>query len=214
MDFKVAGTRAGITAFQMDIKIKGLSTEIMHEALGRAKQARFYVLEKMDAILSAPRTELSQYAPRILTIKIPTDSIGAVIGPGGKMIRDIVDRTGATIDISDDGTVTIASVDPSAGEAAAGIIRSMTAAPEVGLVYKGKVKKLMKFGAFLEIMPGKEGLLHISEIDHYRVERVEDVLKVGDEVEVKLMKIDGEGRLDLSRKVLIERGSDKGPAKP
>ncbi len=215
MDFKVAGTRQGITAFQMDIKIKGLSTEIMREALGRAKQARFYVLEKMDAVLSAPRTELSQYAPRILTIKIPTDSIGAVIGPGGKMIRDIVDRTGATIDISDDGTVTIASVDPSAGEAAAGIIRSMTAAPEVGLVYKGKVKKLMKFGAFLEIMPGKEGLLHISEIDHYRVERVEDVLKVGDEVEVKLMKIDGEGRLDLSRKVLIEKGSDnKGSGKP
>ncbi len=215
MDFKVAGTREGITAFQMDIKIKGLSTDIMREALGRAKQARFYVLDKMNAVLAAPRTQLSEYAPRILTVKIPTDSIGAVIGPGGKTIREIVERTGATIDIADDGTVTIASVDPAAGEAAAGIIRSMTAEPEVGVVYKGKVKKLMKFGAFIEILPGKEGLLHISEIDHYRVERVEDVLKVGDEVEVKLMKIDGEGRLDLSRKALIAKGSDtKGFNKP
>jgi polyribonucleotide nucleotidyltransferase len=215
MDFKVAGTRNGITAFQMDIKIKGISTEIMLEALKRAKEARFYVLEKMDVVLAEPRANLSQYAPRILTLKIPTDSIGAVIGPGGKMIRDIVDRTGATIDIADDGTVTIASVDPAAGEAAASIIRSMTAAPEVGTVYKGKVKKLMKFGAFLEIMPGKEGLLHISEIDHYRVERVEDVLKVGDELEVKLMKIDAEGRLDLSRKILIDKGTnDRSAAKP
>ncbi len=205
MDFKVAGTREGITAFQMDIKIKGISTAIMSEALERAKEARFYILDKMSAVLGQPRAELSVYAPRIMSIKIPVDSIGLIIGPGGKNIREIVERTETTIDISDDGTVTIAAVDPGACEKAAGIIRSMTAEVEVGTVYNGKVKKIAKFGAFVEVLPGREGLLHISEIDNRRIERVEDVLKVGDEVQVKVMKIDGDNKIDLSRKVLLDK---------
>ena len=205
MDFKVAGTREGITAFQMDIKIGGISTKIMREALQRAQDGRFFILDKMQAVLEQPRPELSAYAPRIMTVKIPVDSIGMVIGPGGKNIRDIVERTETTIDINDDGTVTIAAVDPVACEKAASIIRAMTAEVEVGTVYTGKVKKIMKFGAFVEVLPGREGLLHVSEIEHRRIERVEDVLKVGDEVQVKVMKIDGDGKIDLSHKVLIER---------
>ena len=205
MDFKVAGTREGITAFQMDIKIGGISTKIMREALQRAQDGRFFILDKMQAVLEQPRPELSAYAPRIMTVKIPVDSIGMVIGPGGKNIRDIVERTETTIDINDDGTVTIAAVDPVACEKAASIIRAMTAEVEVGTVYIGKVKKIMKFGAFVEVLPGREGLLHVSEIEHRRIERVEDVLKVGDEVQVKVMKIDGDGKIDLSHKVLIER---------
>ena len=203
MDFKVAGTRAGITAFQMDIKIAGISTEIMREALDRAKTARYYVLDKMCAVIDQPRPELSKYAPRILSIKIPVDAIGKVIGPGGKNIREIVERTGAAIDISDDGTVIVASVDPDAGEKAASIIRDMTAEVEIGAVYTGRVKRIMKFGAFVEVLPGKEGLVHISELDHKRVGRVEDVVRIGDEVKVKVIKIDNEGRVDLSRKALL-----------
>ena len=204
MDFKVAGNREGITAFQMDIKIKGISAELMTEALKRAKQARFKILDIMDETLSAGRPEISQYAPRIISLKIHIDSIGAVIGPGGKMIREITEKTGATINIADDGTVTIASVDPQAGQMAEQIILDLVREPEVNQVYKGKVKKIMNFGAFVEIMPGKEGLLHISEIEHHRINRVEDVLKVGDEVEVKLLKIEA-GKFDLSRKVLLPR---------
>ncbi|HNW58718.1 MAG TPA: polyribonucleotide nucleotidyltransferase [bacterium] len=205
MDFKVAGTREGITAFQMDIKIKGISTAIMREALQHARDGRFFILDKMQAVIEQPRAELSNYAPRILSIKIPVDSIGLVIGPGGKNIREIVERTETTIDINDDGTVTIAAVDPGACEKAASIIKAMTAEVEVGTVYTGKVKKIAKFGAFVEVLPGREGLLHVSEIEHRRVERVEDVLKVGDEVQVKVMKIDGDGKIDLSRKILLER---------
>jgi len=203
MDFKVAGTRNGITAFQMDIKITGISTEIMREALNRAKKARQFLLDKMATVLAQPRPELSRYAPRILSIKIPVDSIGKVIGPGGKNIREIIERTGAAIDISDDGTVIVASVDPEAGEKAAGIIRDMTAEVEIGAVYSGRVKRIMKFGAFVEVLPGKEGLVHISELDHKRVGRVEDVVRIGDEVKVKVIKIDNEGRVDLSRKALL-----------
>lgn len=208
MDFKVAGTRNGITAFQMDIKITGISTEIMREALDRAKKARQFVLEKMAAVLARPRAQLSRYAPRILSIKIPVDSIGKVIGPGGKNIREIIERTGAAIDISDDGTVIVASVDPDAGEKAAGIIRDMTAEVEIGAVYSGRVKRIMKFGAFVEVLPGKEGLVHISELDHKRVGRVEDVVRIGDEVKVKVIKIDNEGRVDLSRKALLPAPSN------
>lgn len=203
MDFKVAGTRTGITAFQMDIKITGISTEIMRNALDRAKKARFFLLDKMTAVIDKPRAQLSQYAPRILSIKIPIDCIGKVIGPGGKNIREIIERTGAAIDISDDGTVLVASVDPGAGEMAAGIIRDMTAEVEIGAVYSGRVKRIMKFGAFVEVLPGKEGLVHISELDHKRVGRVEDVVRIGDEVKVKVIKVDNEGRIDLSRKVLL-----------
>jgi polyribonucleotide nucleotidyltransferase len=208
MDFKVAGTQDGITAFQMDIKIKGISQEIMAQALERAKEARLYVLGKMNAVLPEPRTELSDYAPRIMTLKIPSDSIGSVIGPGGKTIREIIDKTGATIDISDDGTVTIASVEPQASEEAAEIIKSMTQEVELGTVYTGKVKRILKFGAFLEILPGKEGLLHISAIDHEHVKRVEDVLNIGDEVKVKVIKVE-DGKIDLSRKALLEPPKDR-----
>ncbi len=203
MDFKVAGSKNGITAFQMDLKVKGLPAEIMQEALNRAREARLKVLEIMGDALDSPRPELSQYAPRIVSFKIPVDSIGAVIGPGGKTIREIIETTGVTIDIDDDGVVLIASVDPEACANARAIIEQYTAEPEVGKVYTGVVKKIMNFGAFVEIMPGKEGLLHISQIEKRRVEKVEDVLKVGDEVEVKLLKIDNNGKLDLSRKVLL-----------
>jgi polyribonucleotide nucleotidyltransferase len=203
MDFKVAGTAKGITAFQMDIKIEGLSQEIMAEALERAKEARLHVLNIMNQTLAKPRAEISKYAPRILSIKIPVDSIGLVIGPGGKSIRDIIDRSGATIDIDDDGTVTMAAVDPEAVNMARDIIQGMVAEPEVGKIYKGTVKGIKEFGAFIEIMPGREGLLHISEIEHRRINRVEDVLRMGDQVEVKLLEIAEGGKLKLSRKVLL-----------
>lgn len=202
MDFKVAGTEDGITAFQMDIKVTGLSTEIMRDALEKAKQARLSILNTMNAILSEPRQELSEHAPRIISFKINTESIGAVIGPGGKIIRDIVERSGATVDISDDGTVRIAAVDPQAGQMARNMIDNLVAEPEAGKTYKGKVKKITTFGAFVEILPGKEGLLHISEIESYRINRVEDILNVGDEVEVKLLKVEN-GKYSLSRKALL-----------
>lgn len=203
MDFKVAGTKAGITGFQMDIKIKGMSAAIMAEALERARIARLHILGIMNATLSASRPELSPYAPRILTVKVPTDSIGLIIGPGGKTIRDITERTGTTIDIDDSGVVTIAGVDPEACNKAKAIIQGMVAEPEVGAVYQGTVKGIKEFGAFVEIMPGREGLLHISQIDHRRIARVEDVLKLGDEVTVKLIEVAPDGKLRLSRKALL-----------
>jgi len=206
MDFKVAGTLKGVTAFQMDIKIEGLSQELMAEALERARVARLHILNIMNAAIAKPRPEISQYAPRIVSIKIPVDSIGLVIGPGGKSIRDIIERTGATIDIADDGTVTMAAVDPNSVNMAKDIIEGMVAEPEVGKIYKGVVKGIKEFGAFIEIMPGREGLLHISEIEHRRLNRVEDVLKMGDQVEVKLLEIADGGKLKLSRKVLLPGG--------
>ncbi len=210
MDFKVAGTRKGITAFQMDIKVKGISANLMGEALEQAKAARLHVLEVMNRTLDKPRADISQYAPRILTLKIPIDAIGLVIGPGGKTIRDITERTGTTIDINDDGKVTIAAVDPEMGQKARDIIYGMTAEPEVGKVYTGIVKGIKEFGAFVEIMPGREGLLHISEIEHRRLNRVEEVLKMGDEVTVKLIEVGEQGKLKLSRKALIPKdGSPK-----
>ncbi|MBN2410307.1 polyribonucleotide nucleotidyltransferase [candidate division KSB1 bacterium] len=205
MDFKVAGTRDGITACQMDIKIKGISPEIMREALARALDARLFILDKMASVLPEPRKELSTHAPRILTYKISNDLIGSVIGPGGKTIREITEKTGATINIDDDGTITIASVIAENGENALQWIKNLTAEPEVGKIYDGKVKKIMNFGAFIEILPGKEGLLHISQIDNKRVERVEDVLKVGDPVQVKLLRFESDGKMVLSRKVLLNQ---------
>ncbi len=205
MDFKVAGTMKGINAFQMDIKIKGVSLDILREALVQAKQGRLHILEVMNQTLEKPRAELSNYAPRIITFKVDSEFIGLIIGPGGKTIRDIIEKTDVAIDISDDGIVTIASVDPENGRRAKEMIDNMIRQPEVGMIYTGKVKKIMNFGAFVEILPGKEGLLHISQIEHRRIDRVEDVLKVGDEVQVKLMRIDDQGKLDLSRKVLLER---------
>lgn len=206
MDFKVAGTAKGITAFQMDIKISGISLEIIRDALAQAKNGRQHILDIMNQTISKPKAELSSYAPRIISMKVDNEFIGMIIGPGGRNIRDIIEKTGAAIDINDEGIVTIASVDPEKGMMAKSLIEDIVRQPEVGTVYTGKVKRITTFGAFVEIMPGKEGLLHISQIDHQRVNRVEDVLKVGDEVQVKLLKIDDQGKLDLSRKALLERG--------
>ncbi len=204
MDFKVAGSRVGVTAFQLDIKTSGLEPAVLQEALHRAREARLRILDIMDSVLDRPRPELSRYAPRIVSFKIPVDAIGTVIGPGGKTIREIIQATGATIDIEDDGTVLIASVDPEACRQAQRMIEELTAEPEVGKTYVGVVKTITNFGAFVEILPGKEGLLHISQISNRRVERVEDVLKVGQKVEVKLLRIGSDGKLDLSRKALLK----------
>ncbi|MBA2564248.1 MAG: polyribonucleotide nucleotidyltransferase, partial [Gemmatimonadetes bacterium] len=200
MDFKVAGTRAGITAVQMDIKIGGISFEILETALEKARAGRLHILSEMEAAIAEPRTELSRYAPRILSITINKDKIREVIGPGGKIIRGIVEQTGAKIDVNDDGTVNIASVDPTAGEKALEIIRGIVAEPEIGRVYDGVVKSVLAFGAFVEFMPGKDGLVHISELAQGRVEKVEDVLNVGDQVQVRLIGIDKQNRVKLSLK--------------
>ena len=205
MDFKVAGSRQGVTAIQMDIKISGIPMEVMGRALQQAREARMKILDIMNATLPTPRPELSPYAPRIVSMHIDVDQIGLVIGPGGKTIRSIIEKTGATVDIDDDGTVHIASTDPEACERAKEMIERLTEMPEIGKTYIGRVKKITNFGAFVEILPGKEGLLHISELEHHRVRRVEDVLSVGDEVEVKLVGIDTNGKLDLSRKALLPR---------
>ncbi len=206
MDFKVAGTREGITAFQMDIKIKGISFEIMERAIEQAKQGRMLILNEMNKAIDAPRPDISRYAPRLQTIKIPIDMIGALIGPGGKNIRQLVKDSGAEINIEDDGTVTIAAVEKESADKALAAIRRMAEVPEVGKVYQATVKKIMEFGAFVEILPGKEGLVHISQLDVQRVGKVEDIVKVGDTIEVKLMRIDEEGRLNLSRKALLPGG--------
>lgn len=205
MDFKVTGTRTGITAFQMDLKIQGVNFTIMREALGKAKTARMHVLGKMDETLAAPRPELSPYAPRIITFQVKIDQIGAVIGPGGKNIRAITEQTGVKIDISDDGTIVIASVDVTAAEAAKRMIQAQLEEPELDKVYEGKVRRIADFGAFIEIIPGTDGLLHISEIDYKRTEKVEDVFKLGDIVQVKVIEIDPGGKVRLSRKALLPR---------
>jgi polyribonucleotide nucleotidyltransferase len=208
MDFKVAGTDQGITAFQMDIKIKGISFEIMERALAQAKDGRMKILSVMNPVLGQPRSDLSKYAPRLQTIKIPIDMIGALIGPGGKNIRQLVKDSGAEINIEDDGTVTVAAVEKESADIALNAIRRMTEMPEVGKTYKATVKKIMEFGAFVEILPGREGLVHISQLDVNRVNKVEDLVKLGDSIEVKLMKIDDEGRLNLSRKALLPGGEN------
>ncbi|MCC6963655.1 MAG: polyribonucleotide nucleotidyltransferase [candidate division Zixibacteria bacterium] len=205
MDFKVAGTRDGITAFQLDIKIGGLTIDIMRDALARAKEARLKVLDTMDQTIAQPRADISMYAPRIITIKIKQDRIGEVIGPGGKMIRSIIEATGAKIDIDDDGTVVIASVDGDAGLKARDMILALVEEPEVDKIYTGKVKRIAEFGAFVEIIPNTDGLLHVSEIAHHRVEHVEDVLKVGDMIEVKVLSVDADGKIRLSKKALTPR---------
>lgn len=205
MDFKVAGSKDGITGFQMDIKIKGIPSAVLGEALEKARTARLKILDIMTQTLSQPRDEMSPFAPRITTMKVNVDHIGAIIGPGGKTIREITEKSGATVNIEDDGTIIIASANPESSAIAQQMISNLVQEPERGKVYRGKVKKIMNFGAFVEILPGKEGLLHISQIAHERINRVEDVLKVGDEVEVKLLDIDAQGKLDLSRKALLAR---------
>jgi len=203
MDFKVAGTRDGITAFQMDIKIQGISFDIFAVALEQAREGRMKILDIMEKTISEPRKELSPYAPRLTTIKIPIDMIGTVIGPGGKTIREIVAQTGTEINIEDDGTVVIASTNGEGKDKAVEMINKLIEVPEIGKVYKGRVTRTMEFGAFVEFLPGKEGLVHISHLDTHRVNKVTDLLKVGDEVEVKLMEKDKEGRYNLSRKALL-----------
>jgi polyribonucleotide nucleotidyltransferase len=203
MDFKVAGTRDGITAFQMDIKVKGISTEIMERALAQAKEGRMHILSIMESTIASPRSDLSQYAPRLTTFKIPVDMIGAVIGPGGKTIRGIVSSSGAEINIEDDGTVVVAATLKEASDNAVNMIKKITEVPEVGKTYTATVKKIMDFGAFVEILPGREGLVHVSQLDTKRIEKVSDFVKVGDVLEVKLVEIDDRGRLNLSRKAVL-----------
>jgi polyribonucleotide nucleotidyltransferase len=204
MDFKVAGTREGVTSIQMDIKIEGLDFKILSEALEKAKRARLHILDIMEKVLPQPREQLSKYAPRIITIQIPPDKIGDLIGPKGKTIRAIQEQTGAEINVDDSGNVTISSVGEG-GERARDIIAGMIQTPEVGKIYEGFVKSTTAFGAFVEILPGVEGLLHISELQHGRTERTEDVVKKGDKVRVKLLEVDERGRMRLSRKALLDK---------
>ena len=205
MDFKVAGTRAGVTAIQMDIKIQGLELAVIRQALTRARAGRLHILDAMDQTLAGARSTLSQYAPRIITIQIKPDRIGDIIGPKGKTIRGIQDQTGAEINVDDSGLVTISSTGGEAGERAREMIQGLVQEPEVGTIYEGTVKSTTAFGAFVEIMPGVEGLLHISEMQHGRTERTEDVVKKGDHVRVKLLEVDGRGKMRLSRKALLEK---------
>jgi len=205
MDFKVAGTTQGITSIQMDIKIEGLDLKIMEEALEKARKGRMHILSEMSKALPSARADLSKYAPRILTMMVKPDKIGDIIGPKGKTIRGIQDQTGAKISIEDSGLVTIAAVGGEAGEKARQMIAAMVEEPEVGKVYEGPVKSTTAFGAFVEIMPGVEGLLHISELQHGRTEKTEDVVKKGDVVKVKLLEVDEKGRMRLSRKALLTK---------
>ena len=202
MDFKVAGSRAGVTALQMDIKIEGITREIMEQALAQAQRGRLHILDEMNRAISAPRAEMSRYAPRITTMKIPTDKIRDVIGKGGVTIRAISEATGASIDIEDDGTIKIASADLSAAEQARARIEQITADVEAGTIYEGKVVRLMDFGAFVNILPGRDGLVHISQISNERVANVSDKLNEGDMVKVKVLEVDKQGRIRLSMKAI------------
>ena len=210
MDFKVAGTADGITALQMDMKIKGLSRETMAEALEQAREARLFVLGKMLEVIPEPRKEMSPYSPRITTIQINPDKIRDVIGPGGKIIRKIVEETGAQIDVEDDGKIFIASSDQTSARRAIDWIKSLTDEVEVGRIYRGKVVRIMPFGAFVEVLPNQDGLVHISRLTDHRVERVEEVVNVGDEIMVKAIEIDSQGRLNLSRQDALEEMSAAG----
>jgi polyribonucleotide nucleotidyltransferase len=205
MDFKVAGTNGGITALQMDIKIQGITKEIMQVALAQAKEARLHILGKMVEAVGGAKTEVSQFAPRLYTMKINPEKIRDIIGKGGATIRALTEETGCTIDIGEDGTITIASTDADKAENAKKRIAEITAEAEIGKVYEGAVTKILDFGALVNILPGKDGLLHISQIAHQRVEKVEDFLKEGQVVQVKVLETDEKGRIKLSMKALIER---------
>ncbi|MDX9777590.1 MAG: polyribonucleotide nucleotidyltransferase, partial [bacterium] len=204
MDFKVTGTDDGVTAIQMDLKILGLSFDLMKVALEQAREGRLFILERMREALSEPRPELSKWAPRITTMRIDVDKIGAVIGPSGKVIKDIIAKTGVEIDIDQDGTVHIFTMDAAKAEEACDMIRALIAEPEVGKIYDATITRLMEFGAFAEFMPGKEGLIHIGEMQWGRTNSVKDVVKEGDKVKVKLFEIDSQGRNNLSMKRLSE----------
>ncbi len=208
MDFKVAGTTEGITAFQLDIKIEGITPEIMKEALAQAREARLNILEQMNAVINAPRAELSPYAPRFRKVSIPQDKIGGLIGPGGKNIRGIVDATGADINVAEDGEVTVYASNLDALTQAVNLVQMSVAEVESGRIYDGTVKRIMEYGAFVEVLPGKEGLLHVSKIDTKRVANVNDVLSIGQKIRVKVLSIDKSGRMDLSRKDAMEGGEN------
>jgi polyribonucleotide nucleotidyltransferase len=214
MDFKVAGTRDGITALQMDIKVAGITSQIMREALSQAQRGRLFILDKMNEVLTEPRTKVSTYAPRIYTLQIPVDKIRDVIGPGGKMIRSIIEQTGVKIDVEDTGKVNVASNDEVSANKALQIIRDLTATAEVGKTYLGKVTRLAEFGAFVEIIPGTDGLLHISEVAEHRIKDIKDELKEGDQVLVKVLAVEG-NRIKLSRKAILkEQRAKMGGAPP
>jgi polyribonucleotide nucleotidyltransferase len=221
MDFKVAGTADGVTALQMDIKVKGITYEIMAKALEQAHEGRMFIMEKMLDTIDAPREELSEYAPRIQTIKINPDKIGTVIGPGGKMIRKIQDESGAKIDIEDDGTVNISATSGEAMQQAMDAVRALTEEVEVGHIYTGTVRRLVDFGAFVEILPGKEGLVRTSQLADYPISRPEDVVSIGDEITVMVIEVDSQGRINLSRRAALsgemptqaEMDHDRGPGR-
>jgi polyribonucleotide nucleotidyltransferase len=217
MDFKVTGTAKGICACQMDLKVKGLPYEVLIQALEQSKAGRLHILDEMNKTLSAPNGDYKEHAPRIVEMRIPTEYIGAIIGPGGKIIQEMQRETGATISIDEkdgQGVVQISADNKEAIESVTSKIKGIVAVPEVGEVYEGKVKNIMPFGAFIEIMPGKDGLLHISEIDHKRIETMDGVFKEGEMVKVKLIDVDSRtGKLKLSRKVLIPRPAAPSPAK-
>ena len=200
MDFKCCGTAEGITALQMDIKIHGLTREILETALAQAREGRLHILNKMLEVLPEPRKDISPYAPRVETVWVKVDKIRSIIGPGGKVIRGITEQTGVVININDDGRVTLASPNVAAIEKAKAIVEGLTFEPEAGQYYNGVVKRIVDFGAFVEIMPGTDGLVHISELENRRVERVTDVVSEGDDLIVKVINIDDQGRIRLSRK--------------
>ena len=210
MDFKVAGTREGVTALQMDIKVKGITFEIMKQALEQARIARLQILDNMEATIAASRDDLSEYAPRMLSLKVPTDKIGAIIGPGGSVIRGMIEEFGVTIDVQDDGTVVVGSPDRENAEKAEAAINALTKDVEVGDKYTGRVVRIMPFGAFVQILPGKDGMVHISELAQHRVPDVESVVNIGDELEVMVINIDGMGRIDLSHRALLEESNQEG----
>jgi len=205
MDFKVAGTRDGITAFQLDSKIGAIPADLLREALAKAKTARLHILSKMGEELEQPRSDLSQYAPRISMIQIPSDKIGEVIGPGGRVIRKLQEETGTNIDINDEGIVKVSGDAKEGVEEARRTIELMTKDPQVGEIYDGTVRSTTDFGAFVEFLPGRDGLVHISELEHHRVGKVEDVVKVGDPCKVKVIGIDDNGKVRLSRRALIPK---------
>ena len=209
MDFKVAGTATGITALQMDIKVSGVNADVMRKALEQARQGRMHILAEMAKTIAAPRQNMSDFAPRIVTIRIPVDKIRDVIGPGGKMIRSIIERTGVKIDVEDDGRVNVASSDGESAQKAINIIQELTATPELNKSYMGKVQRITDFGAFVEIMPGTDGLLHVSEIANHRVKDVRDELKEGQQILVKVINIDPTGKIRLSRKALLQDEAPK-----
>jgi polyribonucleotide nucleotidyltransferase len=209
MDFKIAGTREGITAIQMDTKLKGITIEVVEKTLSQGRDARMFILDKMAQAISVPRPDVSRFAPRMTKIKIDPGKIGAVIGTGGKTIRAIIEQTKTTVDVSDDGTVVIGSPDMDATQKAISMIEGLTREAQIGDVYTGKVSRIFEFGAMVEILPGKEGMVHISELADYRVGKVEDVVTIGDEVMVKVINIDNLGRVNLSRRALFEKEGAK-----